>query len=253
MKRTLEINYGRGIKINKGNYQQDSPMWHEKLTIELNGQTDAEVVELEKKEYDIIRARVDKRVEDEWNKTALEQAGLRIRTKDGKKFPSVTSILKPEPYTGNPEYGTRGSEIHRLCNQFIEKGVWTEPEAKLETLSYADMKHKDFFAKFKDRLDFKGVKLNIEIFNLRLLYSGEIDLVCKVDKRLAVCDIKTGGWDWPQLVAYEKSNPKKAELLAIFDVKTNELHIIEVGSKEYEEAWEHFLMKRGEFKARFGV
>ena len=253
MKKSLEIVYSRSLKLNKGNYQQDAPMWSEKMCLELNGQSDEEIAVLEQTEYQKLKDRIDSRAETEWNRTALELSGLRVREKDGKRFPSVTSILKPEPYTGNPEYGTRGTEIHRLCNKFMSEGVWDEPTIKLEKISFEQIKYREFFAKHEKRLDFKKHKTNIEVYNDKWIYSGEVDLICSVDGLLTLVDLKTGGWDWPQLVAYEKCGTGKVKQLAVFDLKSGEIHLLEVGGKEYQEHWENFIHKRGQFFARFGV
>ena len=251
MKKSLEIVYSRSLKLNKGNYQQDAPMWSEKVCLELNGQTDDEVTALEQSEYQKLKDRIDDRALTEWNRTALELSGLRVREKDGKKYPSVTSILKPEPYTGNPEYGIRGTEIHRLCNEFLTTGKWSAPTVSLEKISYDQIGFMEFFEKHKERIDTKKIKFNIEVFNEKWIYSGEVDLICKVDNKWTLVDIKTGGWDWPQLVAYEKCNPGKVVQLAIFDLKNNDLPVLPVA--ETEEHWLHFIHKRGEFKAKFGV
>ena len=251
MKRTIEIVYARSLKLNRGNYQQDAPMWSEKMCIELNGHTEEEVAQIEKEEYQKLKDRIDERALGEWNRTALELSGLRVRVKDGIKFPSVTSILKPEPYTGNPEYGTRGTEIHRICNKFIKDGTWEEPKVKLEKVSFDQIPYKEFFAKHKERLDFTKHKTNIEVFNDKWLYSGEIDLICRVDKKWTLVDLKTGGWDWPQLVAYLKCGSGKIEQLAVFDLKTWALEVLPLA--DIGEYWENFLWMRGRFKERFGV
>lgn len=253
MRKTLEINYGRSLKLNKGSYQQDAPMWHEKVTIELNGETEEQLREIEASEYQRIKDRIDARAIEEWNRSALELSGLRVREKDGKKYPSVTSILKPEPYTGSPEYGIRGTELHRICNEYLKTGKWSEPTVKLEKISYEQIKYKEFFKKHEERINAKQIKFNIEVFNDKWVYSGEIDLICKVDGKWTLVDLKTGSWDWPQLVAYEKCNPGKVVQLAIFDLKGGDLFTLPVDSDESREHWEQFIWKRGEFKARFGV
>jgi len=253
MLKSVEIVYSRSLKLNKGNFQQDAPMWSEKAVLDVSGLPEEMVDLIYAKEYQKIKDRIDTKALTEWNRTALELSGLRVREKDGKKYPSVTSILKPEPYTGSPEYGIRGTELHRICNEYLSTGNWEEPTVKLEKISYDQIKYREFFQKHGERIDNKKVKFNIEVFNDKWMYSGEIDLICKVDGKWTLSDIKTGSWDWPQLVAYEKCNPGKVVQLAIFDLKNNDLCTLPVECDESREHWEHFISKRGEFKAKFGV
>lgn len=250
MKKIIEINYGRSLKFNKGNYEQDSPMWHEKVTIELNGKDDHEAVEQET--YDALKKRVDERANQEWLRSKNEMAHLRIRTRNGKQYPSVTSIINPEPYTNDPEYGTRGTELERVVNVFIDTGIWIEPEVTLKNLSYDQIPYKEFFEKFGTRLDFRKCERQIEVYNEKYLYSGAIDKICKVDGKKTLADWKTGGWKWRQLIAYKQCGIE-VEQLAIFDLKKCALELLPVNSEGFQVGWEGFLIDRGVFKGRFGI
>lgn len=258
MLKEVEIRYERALKINRGNYEQVAPLWADTVRLKFNGETPEQIAEIEKAEYETLKTRIDKRAEDEWVSAKISLAGFRVREKDGKKYPSVTTILNPEPYTNNPEYGTRGTEIHLIVDHFIDKGVWREPEVKLATLSYDDIKHKEFFAEHgKSIKSIKGDFTNLGVFNEDYMYSGEIDRLLSVLDIPSIVDYKTGGWKWGQLVAYWYGLPEKIRTkikqLAIFDLKKCELKIMQVGSPEFNKEWYAFLVKRGCFMGRFGV
>lgn len=254
MKKTLEINYGNSITVNRGNYENEKPMWHQKLTFELNGETPEEIAALEELEFSRIKTAIDERAKNAWDIAKRDMAGVRIRIKDGKKYPSVSSILKPDgiPSSIDPEYGIRGTEIHNLIHDWITTGKWRAPREPLSKLSYEDIHYQEFFTKFKNRIDLKNCQLNIELFHDKHLYSGEIDCIGLVDGLPTLIDFKTGSYDWTQLVAYYKGN-NNVKLLAVFDLKNLKLETLNLKDVKCPDYWEKFLVKRGEFRARFGV
>ena len=231
-----------------GNYEQQAPLYSQKIVIQSDADIDV------KAEYEKLRKEVDELALAQFKESKVDQAGLRIRIKGGKKYVSVTSILAGgKPYTADPEYGTRGTEIHRLCNQFIDEGIWGEPREPLSKLKYEDIKYKEFFLANKERLSFEGCQKEIEVFNDEHLYSGEIDLICQVDGALSLCDIKTGSWKLEQLVAYWKAlGDAKIKQLCIFDLKKNKLEVFKLG-EESKLAWERFLVARGVILGVFNV
>jgi hypothetical protein len=249
--KTIEINYGNSITVNRGNYENEKPMWHQKITFELNGETPEQIALLEETEFNRIKTAIDKRAQEAWDKAKQDLGNLRIRGKDGKKYPSYSSINHPDPLPIDPEFALRGTNVHTVINEWIKTGKWTKPEP-LKKLKYDDIPYQKFFELYKDRIDFKDCKLNVEVFHDRLLYSGEIDCIGLVDKILTLIDFKTGSWDWMQLIAYYKAH-NQVKQLAIFDLKNLELEILKFNDPKCQEKWENFLIKRGEFKARFGL
>ena len=246
-KRTYEICYSNSFKINKGNYEQEAPFYSQKVVIESLEEIDV------KAEYAKLRSVVDELASAQYQASKLDQSGLRIRVKDGKKYVSVTSILGGgKKYDGDPEYGTRGTEIHRLVNVYAQTGEWEEPKAILTKLSYDDIKYKEFFEKNKERINFGMFECEIEVFNDTHLYSGEVDIICDVDGIITLADIKTGAWKWEQLVAYYKAIGRaNIKQLAIFDLKKGRLETLP--TKDGVPYWESFLKKRGALEAIFGV
>lgn len=247
--KTYEICYSNSITINKGNYENEKPFYSQKVVIQSEEDIDTTV------EYEKLRAIIDPMALEHFNQTKIDQAGLRIRNKDGKKYPSVTSILGGgKPYTADPEYGIRGTEVHRLCNKFFFDGVWEEPKEALKNLKYSDIKYKEFFENYKDRISYNDLNVEIEIFNDEHLYSGEIDVVLKVDGVRTLADIKTGGWKLEQLVAYWKAlQDKTIKQLAVFDLKKQKLEVFKVSDEKCRSAWENFLKLRGALNAKFDV
>lgn len=254
MKKTLEINYGTSITVNRGNYENEKPMWHQKLTFELNGETPEEIVALEDYEFNRIKKAIDERAKNAWDTAKQDMSNLRIRVKDGKKYISVSSVLHPDPLPIDPEYAIRGTEIHLIVNEFIKTGKWRGPMEPLQKLRYEDIRYQEFFTKFKDRIDFTECKLNIEVYHDKHLFSGEIDCLTKVDGLLTLIDFKTGSWDWAQLVAYYKAlKDPNVKQLAAFDLKNLEIEILTLKDVKCQEHWEKFLIKLGIVKSRFGV
>ena len=246
--RTYEICYSNSITINRGNYENEKPFYSQKVVIE--SETEIDTVA----EYEKLRAVIDPMALARFKEVKVSEAGLRVREKDGKKYPSVTSILSPAPYTGNQEYGTRGTEIHRLINHYSVNCEWLVPSAPLKTLKYEDVKYQDFFQTHIERIDFSDLKKEIVIFNEEHMYSGEIDVVCNVDGIKTLGDYKTGSWKWDQLVAYWKAlGDKSIKQLAVFDLKKQKLETMRVASEECRTCWERFLRLRGKFEGIYGI
>ena len=236
-----ELTYANSLKINKGNYEQESPMF----SIKSIGEFDENV------EYERLKAIVDSKLAEHWDKAKLDMSGVRVRVKDGKKYPSVTSILQPEQLKIDALYGLRGSEIHRLVTEYVKSGVWQEPtEVLSDKIRYDQILYKEFFEKYKKNLNLIDSETNIECFNDDYLYSGEIDFIGTLDGVETLADFKTGSWDWTQLAAYYKAI-KRGKQLAIFDLKNCKIETLQL--KDAVKYWEQFLIKRGEFKSKFGI
>jgi len=243
--KTTELCYSNSFKINRGNYEQEAPFYSQKVILE--GEIDA------KAEYAKLRTIVDELATEQYNASKLDRSGLRIRVKDGKKYVSVTSVLGGgKPYTGDPEYGLRGTEVHRLVNTYAKIGVWEAPSIQLTKLTFEDVKYKEFFLANKDRIDLGVYDCEIEVFNDDHLYSGEIDCICEVDEIITLADIKTGAWKWEQLVAYYKALGRKdIKQLAVFDLKKQKLETLAV--KDGIPYWESFLKLRGKIDGIYGI
>lgn len=251
MKKVTEVCYSNSMKINRGQYEQEAPFYSAKTIIEENGVPVDEVAE-----YSRLRGIIDPLLSAQYQEAKLDIAGLRIRVKDGKRYISVSSILHPDgiPKNIDPDYAVRGTEIHRVFNEWINTGKWIKPAEPLTKLTYESIPYQEFTVKFKDRFSVKDAVLNLEVYHPRHLYAGELDAIIQVDGLLTLTDFKTGSWNWEQLVAYYKaSGMKEIKQLAVFDFKNLELEVMAINDPKCVQYWESFLIKRGEVKARFGV
>lgn len=250
-KRVVEVCYSNSMKINRGAYEQEAPFYSAKTIIEENGTPVDEVAE-----YGRLRSIIDPLLTAQYQEAKLDMSGLRIRIKDGKKFVSVSSILHPDgiPKNIDPDYAVRGTEIHRIFNRWILEGVWDSPAVPLSKLTYESIPYQEFTVKFKDRFSVKDAILNLEVYNLKHLYSGELDALLTVDGLLSLVDFKTGSWSWEQLVAYYKALAnKEVKQLVIFDLKNLNLEVMALNDPKCVQYWESFLIKRGVIQGRFGV
>ena len=247
--KTYEICYSNSFKINRGNYEQEAPFYSQKVIIQSKTAVDVRA------EYSKLRSIVDELATAQYNASKLDQSGLRIRIKDGKKYVSVTSILSGgKKLEIDPEYGIRGTELHRIFNIFVDTGKWESPKVALSKLTYDEIPYKKLFEMYGSSIDFAVNEKNIEVFSDDHLYSGEIDIICFVNGIKTLADFKTGSWHWEQLVAYYKAlQDKEIQQLGVFDAKKCKLEIISVSDAKARKAWESFLKKRGAVEAIYGV
>ena len=253
--KTIELVYSRNPKLVGANqYEMDSAIFSEKVVLNLNGETDEEIKSIKEKTQRALEQSVNENCKRWEDQHKLDMSNVRIRVIDGTQCPSVTSVLGCDSsFKFDPQYAERGQEIENICFDFIDTGKWREPAKSLSSITYSDIKYKEFFQTFKERLDFKDYEKKIEVFNKDYKYSGEIDLICKVDDLLTLCDFKCGAWGWPQLVAYHYTKQVKVDQLAIFDLKNNKLETLKPNEPKYAKALLDFMVKRGMFKAIYGI
>lgn len=245
MKKTTEIVYGRTGKVNIGNYNMDSPFYSAKTIIELNGE------EVDKKsEFEELRSIIDPLYENHVKEIKGDTSHLHIRDVNGKKWVSVTSVMYPDKLDIDPDYGIRGTEIHRIFYPFTITGQWEDPKAELKALTYDQIPYKQFFEKFGDRIEFGPETVEYEVQNTDYLYYGKPDGLCTVDGITTLFDVKTGQWNWMQLLAYWRCNTEIKQL-AIFDFKKTKLILLDPRSKDGYVHFEKFLIKLGAFRQRY--
>ena len=206
-----------------------------------------------------------------------QMAGIRFREKEGRQYPSVTSILgfDKDFFISDvdlTQYGARGSIVHKLIEHYCDNGKWLDlkelvglyPDFRedasimhrgnlgltLETLSYEkfmEVHEKDF--------EF-GIK-EIIIFNDKYLYSGRTDMIGKYKGKKSIIDWKSGVGDFPQLAAYAKGDDIEGiEQLVICPVgKTdNKSGVMKPRvTINIEKEFNTFLKARAKFAERFGI
>lgn len=248
-KQNLEIVYSNSMKINRGNYEQEAPFYSAKVVIE---DFDGKDVESRcNSEYARLQGIIEPLLAADYNKKRTDLANVRIREKDGKQYPSVTSILCPDGiYKGIKnlaQFTERGKQLDKIFKTYITTGKLLRPNP----LKFDPLPWEFDVEKFCEENGLKpsiNWKADIEVYNEEWMYSGEIDLLYK---NANPYDVKAGNWKWEQAVAYSKA--RELPTAGIFDIKEGKLHEITMDSPEAKKAWENFLVKRGEFKARFGI
>lgn len=200
---------------------------------------------------------------------------IRFRERNGKKYPSVTSITdwdKDWKISDDElrQYAARGNVVHALVNKYIDTGKWVEPETLPELkedlvilatgslkLRWQDCSHQEFFKQFGKDFEFgKGEQV---VFNDEHLYSGRYDRRGKYKGKRSMMDFKTGAWHFKQLAAYaicEKNGKKRNEQLVICPIgPTNNKSNFKKPAitEDIKSNFKLFLKDRAKFRERFGI
>lgn len=197
---------------------------------------------------------------------------IRFREKDGKKYPSVTSITdfdKDWKISDDEllQYGARGNIVHALIEHYIKSGEWVDveklPQIKEDIiivakgslgLKWTDCTHQKFFEQFGK--DFEFDKIEKEVYNDTHLYSGRYDAKGKYKGIPSIIDFKSGSsYHHKQLAAY-----------AVCEEGIGQLVICPVGctknksgvnkpsvSENIKDNFKMFLKDRAKFRQRFGI
>lgn len=200
-----------------------------------------------------------------------QYANIRFREKNGKKYPSVTSILgwdKDWHITDDElrQYASRGTIMDAMMTEFFTTGRWIDP-TQIQSLreevsilmsgslmlTWEQCSHKAFMAKYQEKieaLDFHGT-----VFNDEALYSGEWDILGRYDGIKSIMDIKHGQWDMRQLAAYAicEKDIKQLVVLPVGPTDNKSGYKRPVVCDTIQKEYEEFLKARAKFKKRFGI
>lgn len=201
---------------------------------------------------------------------------IRFRKKDGKKYPSVTSILGFDidwHLTADElmQYGARGTIVHRLIEAYLDTGKWFQPSDFKELkddiiivdrgslrLSIEKCSFKKFFEVNRKHIEI--ISLEKVVFNDEHLYSGQVDIIGKWKGKKAVMDNKTGHHDLKQLCAYAMSDDLKSEgieevvILPVGEVRTKKGFKEPIVSNEIKKHFKEFIdVDRENFRKRFEI
>jgi hypothetical protein len=195
-------------------------------------------------------------------------AGMRFYEKDGKKYPSVTSIISQgEEYTGNPLCGLKGDVLHRIFARMVSDGrfVWdvTEEDAmKLGDKFSVKTSDLDWITnKFAGKLDFRGSE--VEVYNDEHTYAGRYDADGYVieseagDGVAALFDLKSGNMTteakekaFIQMAAYSQCVPQLGiEEMVILSTQKKDIFT----STDILGYFAKFLALRKSFREKFNV
>jgi hypothetical protein len=117
-----------------------------------------------------------------------------IYTVGGVQIPSVTTILKKSDvysdYAHVPEHTLmRAADIGTNVHKAVED--WVNYDTALTTKDNSDNAYLDGFVMFIRENDFEPLHSEIQLYDPDLWYAGTVDLWCRVNGALYVCDIKT--------------------------------------------------------------
>lgn len=201
-----------------------------------------------------------------------QYSNIRLYEKDGKKYPSVTSILgwNVDWKISEDElqqYGSRGTIVHKMVERFLTDGVWVEPtdipelENDVASVTGGSLKLSWNSCSYKDAIDqiagdLKVIEQEKELYNDENLYAGRVDLICLYKGKKTILDFKTGTTtDMRQLAAYAACEDG-IEQLVILPVgpTTNKSGFKKpVVCTDIEKEFKAFLYARSKFRQRFGI
>ena len=200
-----------------------------------------------------------------------QYSNIRFYEKDGKKYPSVTSIIgwdKEWKVTEDElrQYASRGTIVGEIVETNLKTGEWIDPTqvpSLREDVSilmsgslmftWEQCSHRAFLKQFAKQI--KVEKTQETVFNDENLYAGTYDILGEYDGIKSLMDVKCGGWNMMQLAAYAVCE-KGVEQLVILPVGPTDNKcgykkpvVCDTIGKEFEE----FLKARAKFKKRFGI
>lgn len=265
-----EIKHACQCVISTGSYENQREFFEIGATMEDGDDLETAMATLEQFNHSRMELAVNKAKTD---LVDSQYANIRFYEKDGKKYPSVTSILNWDKSWNITEdelsqYGSRGSIIHKLIEIYLDEGVWKNPEEIAELsqdvaivlggskkLHWDDCSHKAFVEANEKDIDIDLIEQ--EVVNTEDGYGGRFDAIGTYKGKKAIFDWKSGSvHDHRQLAAYAKACDADVECIVICPVgKTDNKSgvmkpkVSESIDKEYKE----FLKARKVFKSRFGI
>lgn len=290
MKRTIEIVSSFTGKISVGQYENESPFFSLKETVEYeNGEFTDEMMQARQKQLqDYCYQQFQKQAERaKFDRIKKEYQNIRFYEEDGKLYPSVTSITNWDadfrvPPDELQQYSARGTIIHKQVEIFLKTGEWKTPKQipeiypELVTLSQGSLSLSldgyDFSQFYKD-YPFKVLAQEERVINREEVYAGRLDIRGiiessnrgkwdKVEGLLydveTVFDIKTGTIDktkhMMQQTAYAHCNDSIKQMVLIPLTSENKCGyakpVVEIDKDKY---WHLFKRERDNFKKRYGV
>ena len=289
MKRTIEISASFTGTIPTGSYENEKPFYSVKEIIEYDeGKIvlDLQLENRQKELHDICYKQFKRQADISYTeRIAKEYQNIRFYDFDGKKVPSVTSIIGVDkdfniPQDELTQYGSRGTLIHKQVEIFLTTGEWKSPK-DIEECSFdyltvingnleLDFENVDFRAFYKD---YPFDIVSLEHTTINESYGGRIDIIAiinstkkgkweKIDGVVfdepIILDIKTATTldkmsGLTQQAAYAKSEDIK-HIGLIHLTKDNKCGFAKpIVTNNVERYWNLFINKRDKFKQRYGI
>ena len=263
-----ELRHSVQAVISTGNYENLREFFEVMATLKEGENADEAMLELQNFNHARLKLAVNQAKAD-----AISEkfSNIRFYDKDGKRFPSVTSIIATEikiPDFELVQYGSRGTVIHKLSELYLDTGIWVNPEDIVELkedmdilkggnlqLDYNACSHKEWFAKYGS--DIEVLDTEVELYNDEHMFAGRADaIIIWKGKQKAILDFKTGSnHDFRQLAAYASChNGIESLIIAPCGVCDNKQGYFNVKvSEALTSEFKAFLKARTAFKRRFGV
>ena len=271
-----EISVGLSGTIPSGAYENLKPSYN--MVIDIAPGDDPQ------KAFNKARAILRDMFELEVNRAKVDlidkqYGNIRFYEKDGKKYPSVTSILGWDKDWKISEdqlnqYGSRGTIVHKLIEMYLIDGIWMNPEEMPELaedvaivlggslgLHWDDCSHEAFFEAHGK--DIVIDEMEVEVINTEVGYGGRFDAVGTYKDKPAIFDWKTGSvHDFRQLSAYatawykatDTALPIETLVIAPVGKTDNKSGVMKPKVSEgLESEYKAFLKARKSFKLRFGI
>lgn len=247
------------------------------MEVELDDGEDAKEV------YETIRKILREQFQREGNVAKVElieiqYEKLRFYPRNGKKYPSITSVLGwdedwrlSEDHLG--QYGSRGTVVHKIAYEYFRVldnkrlRIWIDPMDCKEIeedvinvitgslgLSWKDCSYKKFIEKFEN--DIVVYAMEEVVYNDEWEMAGRLDLRGLFKEKKSIMDWKTGTYKMPQLAGYAVSSEEKQEQLVVLPVgpTTNKCgYKNPIICTDIEKEWKILTKARGKFRKRFGI
>jgi hypothetical protein len=201
-----------------------------------------------------------------------QYANIRLYEKDGKKYPSVTSILGWDVDWKITEdelqqYGSRGTIVHKLIEVYLSEKKWVDPLdiPELENdvavlmggskkLSWKDCSYVTAIESLAG--DLKLLEQEAELYNDENLYAGRVDVICLYKGKKTIMDFKSGTTtDMRQLAAYAACVEGIEQLVIVPVGPTDNKSGLKkpVVCTDIAGEYKKFLYARAKFRERFGI
>jgi len=279
--KSIEVSSTFGGVISDAPYENIKPSYFDKVIIDIGeGDNEQDIINAYRKLLQAEQIRAFDLLRNRMKAEKIEQQvkGVRFVEKDGKKYPSVTSIIgwDQDFHISDidlRQYGSRGTIVHYMIEQFIQTGAWLTLEEVVEKnpklredasimyrgnlgLKISDCSHEEFFAQFLK--DFEFDEFEQTIFNDKHLYCGRYDVRGKYQGVPSIIDFKTGStYSFKQLAAYANGDGVEGiEQLVICPVgKTDNKSGCKkpIVTKNVKTEFDNFLKDRAKFAERFGI
>jgi len=264
-----EITIGKSGVIPIASYSNLKPAFS--MTVEPEEGEDLDSI------FKSVQEIIDNQFEREERNAAVKRIeklykNIRFYKKNGKKYPSVTSIMgwdtewKIPSYELN-QYGARGTIVDRLLQLFLKENKWFNPQELSELqndvnillsgnlkLHWEDCTHIKFMEKYGKLLG-EPKEIQKTVFNEELGYAGTPDLIAPFQEKKSIIDCKTGGYDFAQLAAYAGCE-EGIEQLVIFPLgPTNNVsgYSKPIVRLNWDDDWKRYLLMRKKFRENFGI